>query len=29
MQYHGLDPETGKKDISEKIGEIHTMSSTQ
>lgn len=29
MQYHGLDPETGKKDISEKIGEIQTMSSTQ
>ena len=29
MQYPGLDPETGKKDISEKNGEIQTKSSTQ
>ena len=29
MQYPGLDPEIGKKDISGKTGEIQTMSSTQ
>lgn len=29
MQCPGLDPETGKKNISEKTGEIQTNSSTQ